>query len=520
MNYLILTIFALLSILSHPTLITGKTLPNLAFLAFISYLPLVWIAKTQTLKNLFYKGLYFGVLFNLGSLYWLYTALNSFGGLHPVIAFFVQVLLSFILSAYFILPWCLAKWVSEKIKIDFYFILPIFFIAAEWCRSVWPMGGFPWGQIGYSQARYTSLIQIADVFGVYGVTALVLWGNLWCFEIVKKIFPSRERGFFKITFFPLLLLCTFLYGKHQIQTFKTLEDKSSSLPIAFIQGNIQQDEKWNVKEADRIVDLYANYTQQAFQEGAQIVFWPESSYPYDIILNNKKDGLALKFSSLANIYPERALVLGVITQDHLRSEVFHNSALLMDSEKKTVYHKQKLVPYGEYIPLKEYLPFLDKLTQQVGNFQAGSEFTLLKTQSAQMGALICYEDIFPEVARGHAFAGANLLVNLTNDAWYALSSALPQHLNFSILRAVENHRMLVRATNTGASGIIHSWGAVDQELPYGKELMAKGQVSLLEEKSIYTRWGDFFAYGCLMVSLALLLFARFSYLPRGLPRAP
>ncbi|MBF0492440.1 MAG: apolipoprotein N-acyltransferase [Deltaproteobacteria bacterium] len=476
-------------------------------MAFISYIPLVWIAKTQSIKKLFYQGLFFGVLFNLGSLYWLYTALNSFGGLHPAISIFVQILLSFILAFYFVLPWCLAKWVSQKNKIDFYFVLPIFFIAAEWCRCRWPMGGFPWGQIGYSQARTLSLIQIADIFGVYGVTTLVLWGNLWCFEIVKKIFPSplrgggRKRGRgVKLLFFPLLLLCTFLYGKHQIQQLQSLEEKSAVLKAAFIQGNIQQDEKWDTTSAKKIMGRYEQLTQQAAEEGAQFIFWPESSYPYDVILNEK----AVLLSTAKNLLgknEDRALILGAITEDHPHSDLFHNSALLIDSKKLSVYHKQKLVPYGEYVPLKEYLPFLDKLTVQVGNFYPGQKFSLLESQGAKIGSLICYEDIFPEVARGHAFAGANLLANLTNDAWYGPSSALPQHLNFSIFRAVENRRMLVRVTNTGASAFIHSWGALESELPYWKEAVGKGEIKLLEVKSFYTRYGDVFAYFCLLSSL-------------------
>ena len=211
--YWCLVLFALFATLSHPTLVAGKVLPSLGFLAFLSYLPLISILKNESFKNVFKKTLFFSVFFNLTSMYWLYTALNSFGGLAPWISVCVQILLALILALYFTLPWLASKWIHQKLKLDFYWTLPVFFVAMEWCRSYWPLGGFPWGQMGYSQARYLTLIQIADLLGVYGVTALVLWGNLW----LGELFGAKEKVKIKLLFFPLLFLMIFFYGKYQIK---------------------------------------------------------------------------------------------------------------------------------------------------------------------------------------------------------------------------------------------------------------------------------------------------------------
>ena len=126
------------------------------------------------------------------------------------------------------------------------------------------------------------------------------------------------------------------------------------------------------------------------------------------------------------------------------------------------YHKQHLVPYGEYIPLKTILPFLDKLTAHVGEFDAGESYATLNSGEARMGPLICYEDIFPDISRNQTRKGANLLINMTNDAWYGDSSALPQHLSFSPFRAVENRRSLVRATNNGMTATLDPLGRIQK----------------------------------------------------------
>lgn len=543
----ILFISAFLATLSHPVVIKGFPFPSLGFLAWFAYIPLLLILEKRSSRDQLKLAFLFGVFFYSGSMYWLYTALNSFGNLSPLISVAVLLLLILILSTYFGLIFFLSASLEKLLKISRFWILPLVWILVEWCRNHWPVGGFPWGQIGYSQARYPLVIQIADLAGVYGVTAFLVWINLAGVEILKLLVPkyvfpltptlsSEERGKkdypallgervlvgrLRGNFLFILILClaVFIYGFY---SKKNIAEKNQNVPklrVALLQGNIPQSEKWLRQKANVILGIYLGMTQQALLQEVDLLIWPESAYPFEISL--EEPDFPKRFRSLftesANATHFPKLLLGAVTfEGKLLPEMsyvppeypIHNSALLVDplTHEMQSYHKQHLVPYGEYIPLKELLPFVKKLTAQMGEFQPGKIFNPLVFGVVRIGSLICYEDVFPEIARGHTNAGANLLVNLSNDAWYGNSSALPQHLNFSIFRAVENRRSLVRATNTGSTAFIDPTGNVQITLPtFTKDLLI-GETSLLDSpNTFYSRFGDVFVWGSGGILLFLMI---------------
>ena len=191
---------------------------------------------------------------------------------------------------------------------------------------------------------------------------------------------------------------------------------------------------------------------------------------------------------------------------------YYNSAYLVapDGTVAGKYDKVHLVPFGEYVPLKRWLPFLGKIVAQVGDFQAGRRGNTIRGVGPRLGVQICFEIIFPMLSRALVQNEAALLVNITNDAWFGESSAPYQHFSMAIFRAVENRRSLVRAANTGISGFVDPLGRIVASTPLDTEATLTRRVPILQEKTFYTRYGDAFALACLMATFLNMAYLAFS----------
>lgn len=507
---------AIVATLSHPTVIGGWNLPNLACLAFVAFVPLFYILIDVPSAKTFKLSFFFSFIFYSSTLYWLYKALNGYGHLPPWLAVFVLLLLVLILSCYFSFTFLVSKWISHRTGISSFWTLPVLWVATEWLRTYSPLGGFPWAQVGYTQWKALSFIQSADIFGVYGTTFLLVASNLAITNLIK-IFRARDFTFkhlLKPISVCLILMANWLYGMHRQQEVSMHASKSEHYRIALLQGNIPQDEKWLLEKSDENLEIYQKMTLEAFanqSEAVQLVIWPEASFPHEIAIDLQSH------IDRVGVFPGNVL-LGAVTYENkgrlpkgiLYSPMgfpIYNSALLFEPGPKLAgtYFKHHLVPYGEYVPLRNYIPFIGKLTNQMGEFLRGTDYKALSSGSAKIGVLICYEDIFPAIARQLTVNGANLLVNITNDAWYGDSSALPQHLSFSAFRAIENRRSLVRATNTGMTASFDAVGKIWALAPKFQQTILYDKVPLLNLESFYSRHGDIFAYACLAISGLLML---------------
>jgi apolipoprotein N-acyltransferase len=185
-----------------------------------------------------------------------------------------------------------------------------------------------------------------------------------------------------------------------------------------------------------------------------------------------------------------------------------NSAFLLSPDGKIAgkYDKVHLVPYGEYVPLRKFFPFINKLVAGIGDFRKGEGNNPIKFGNHALGILICYEGIFPELSREYKEKGANLLVNITNDAWFGRTSAPYQHLSMTVFRAVENRTFLVRSANTGISAIISPSGKIIKKTGLFERTVLRGSVKLLDRKTIYALYGDIFVYICLIL-LGVIIFS-------------
>jgi len=464
---------------------------DLSILAWFCLVPLLMVIKDSKPREAFLYSylagvVYFGCLF-----YWM-----------PQVSVPGAIALVLIMAAYYGLFGSVAG-IVLKYSMDI-LLLPFAWVVLEYLRSH-VFTGFPWGILGYSQYRNINLIQIADFTGVYGVSFVLVAFN-------AAVFAALARSKRKIMYMMIALMFIILstsYGRYRLDNMSA----RGTARVSVVQGNIPQGLKWDTRYAKDILGTYADLTRRAAEDKPDLIIWPETAYPY---LVGRGDDPAEEISSLAKELGVPILA-GVI---YSPGDGYYNSAVLFSGGKgfERKYDKLHLVPWGEYVPFGGYASFLrDHIDKPIGDFRRGSGYTLFPLRSMQydniradgalvrqinmykFGALICYEDIFPYIARGFVKKGADMLVNMTNDAWFGDTGAPRQHMQASVFRAVENRVPVVRAANTGVSCFIGPTGKIVSTLEVdGKDVWVSGydtaKVDISAARSRYTVYGDLFVY--------------------------
>jgi len=410
-----------------------------------------------------------------------------------------------VLSAYFGIIFWISRWICRRKGWSEMWVRPWVWVGVEFLRGHWPAGGFPWSQLGYSQGGFLAFIQVSDLFGVYAVTWLLAFIN----EALALALERWKNGEGARAWKPLAIAaCLFganlAYGSFRFR--QAAPTPSRTLQAGIVQGNIPQEEKWLRSAARKIVEIYRRGTVEVEARGAQLVIWPEASWPLELAYDDEEIPHDLGLS-------RADLLFGVVSRSRHRDpsgpSTVYNTALLADAGGRVLgyYHKRHLVPFGEYVPWREYLFFARKMTAEVGDLEPGSEYRSIPYQNSPFGVLICYEDIFPEISRRMAAAGAQALINISNDAWYGRSSAAYQHQVFSQFRSVETRRATVRSTNTGLSSSIDRWGRVlwQGELFERQDFVT--ELSFYSERSLYVRIGDVLPYFSLGLTGLFVLMA-------------
>jgi apolipoprotein N-acyltransferase len=373
---------------------------------------------------------------------------------------------------------------------------PFLWVGLEYVRS-FLLSGFPWESLGYSQFDWLQLIQISDMFGVYGVSALIVAVNTLFFELLKQIGEKKALPWTASAVVVLFFGATLGYGAWRIKRIDESATLAPSLAVALVQGNIDQARKWDPSFQEETLRRYEGLTRTTWRDRPNLTIWPETALPFyflrDQVLADQVIALVREAKS--------HFVLGSPSFETAGDEVrYFNSAYLVGPDGAVLgrYDKVHLVPYGEYVPLRRFFPFLGKIVEAVGDFEVGSAGRVLSWEGGRLGVLICFEVIFPGLARSLTAKGAQLLVNITNDAWFGKSSAPYQHLSMAVFRAVENRRTLARAANTGISAFVDPVGRILDETPLFEEAVRTRSVPIMEERPLYTRWGDAFAILCVM----------------------
>ena len=299
-----------------------------------------------------------------------------------------------------------------------------------------------------------------------------------------------------------------VYGHYRLAN---LPRPYGSMEVTVVQGDIEQFHKWDPAFQMQVFDVYKQLTADAVaQKKPDLIIWPETATPFyfqDRILV----GELLDSVKKANTW----LLTGSPSIEERGSDyVEYNSAYLINPAGVPAdrYDKMHLVPFGEYVPLKTLLPFVSKMVHGIGDFGKGRDYTVMRMGKGSFGTAICFEVIFPELVRHFVLGGANFLTTITNDAWFGNSGAPYQHFDMSVFRAVENRRAMVRAANTGISGVILPSGEVIARTSLFKRVEMTAEVPLMKEKTFYTLYGDVFAYLCSLITacfIAIILYRRF-----------
>jgi apolipoprotein N-acyltransferase len=474
---------ALLLILSFPG-------ANFEFLAWIGFLPLFLALKDKSRIKAFLISYLTGVFFWAGIIYWL---------VHVTLP--GTILLILYLALYFgFFGMIFTAYSLQCLSAYSLIFIPSLWVLLEYIRSHL-FTGFPWALLGYSQYLNLPIIQISDLTGAWGVSFLVMLVNVAIYSALSSKLSAISKKQ-KYLLPALVMFFALGYGYFKIYSLQCLSAYSLQLRVSVIQGNIPQELKWNPDTNDYIIEKYLKLTRQVARERPDLIIWPEAALP---VVLEEEPRYFLRVRDLAKEI-KIPLLFGAVTA---RDNFYYNSALLISPEGKLLnrYDKVHLVPFGEYIPLKKFLPFLETVVP-IGDIKNGQNYTVFTQPRAKFSVLICFEDLFPEVSRRFVQRGAEFLVNITNDAWYKKTSAPYQHLQASVLRAVENRVFLARAANTGISGFIAPSGKIISlvQEKIGKGIFVDGYkteefIIPKRNSTFYTRFGDILIVACFLFIL-------------------
>ena len=471
---------------------------DLGFLIWIALVPLLYAIRDADLPGAFRTGFVAGLAYNVGLVYWIVFVVVRYGQLPLYAGVSVMLLLVMYLSLYPAL-FCVGVVYFKRRGMRMVLMAPLLWTSLEYLKAHL-FSGFPWEDLAYSQHGYLSLIQIADITGPYGITFLIVLLNCVFYDCMIGLSPSpgekRKLPLPEIIAGVALILLVFGYGMYRIDTLKGAEEGLDSIHVLLVQGNIDQSVKWNPQFQAETMDIYRQLSTDASRRNVSLIVWPETAAPFYFQNYDERSRGVINVARQEGAW----LLFGSPSYEREGKNIsFHNSAYLLspDGSVSGRYDKVHLVPFGEYVPLRRILFFIDKLVVGAGDFRPGDEIAPLAMGSDKIGTLICYEGIFPEISREYRRKGAGLLVNITNDAWYGNTSAPYQHLTMAIFRAIENRIYMIRAANTGISAIVNTAGEIVLRTGLFERKVLSGMVKFTHHRTLYSRYGNIFACFCI-----------------------
>ncbi|MBI3592638.1 MAG: apolipoprotein N-acyltransferase [Nitrospirae bacterium] len=496
-----------------PAILSGLLL----FLSFpkIDFYPFAWIALVPLLLFLYDKdkrtafkaGFFTGIVYFFGTTYWIYHSINKYGSIPLAPSLFLVFLLCVYLSLY---PALFAYLYSANIKrttMPSMFVAPILWTTLEFIRS-YALSGFPWSSLGYSQYKLLPVIQIADITGVYGISFLIVAvnGALADIFLLNRRHTERPLSSFLPTISGFVILFCLIVATLSYGIYRLHEQRGGHyIKVAVVQGNIEQDKKWDPSYQQAVINTYKDLSFAAAKESPDLIVWPETAAPFFFSADKKLSFHLVSFQQQLNSY----LLFGSVLVKDIDKSVkgYSNSAVLLDKNGNItyIYDKIHLVPFGEYVPFKKLLFFVDKLAYGIGDYIPGDGYTKAVTPFGSFGTLICYEITFPGLVRKFYTRGGDFIVTITNDAWFGRTHGPYQHFSMAVFRAIENRKPVVRAANTGISGFIDSNGRIMNKTELFKRTYVVDKIKTDKTLSPYTKYGDIFSYLSIISTLLLLI---------------
>ncbi len=435
-----------------------------------------------------------GSIFLVGSLYWFVYVMRVYGGLPAPVALAVMALFAVVVSCFWGLFGLVEAWVARRSPGVALGLAPFLWVALELARTYYFFGGFPWNLLGYAVPS-TGLRQLASVTAVYGLSFLAVASSAL---IAWALFGCRWRR--------LCLLVTWavLLGAANRVLTPPLAPSGTHVAV-LVQPNVPMDEtaeNWAPWRNPQPLNTLVALSEESLprhnpQLLNPLIVWSENPAPFyfgrDPVFRTTLESMAR--SSRAYV------VAGTDTFEGTDNSLPHNSAVVLNTAGQLIlqYDKIHLVPFGEYVP--NWLPgTIGKITSQVGNYVPGARRQWAETPEGGIGVFICYESIFPQLVRRLTPNGPGILVTISNDAWYGDSAAPYQHLEMARMRAIENHRFVLRSTNDGVTSIIDPYGRMVNTIPRHRAAALTGKFSFLPGETFYKAHGDVFAWLCVAVT--------------------
>ena len=490
---------------------------DLGWLAWVVLVPLHLGIERFRPGRAFLWGWLAGVIAFVGVMSWVMTAMTLYGQVPWLVSTLLMLLLATYLGAFIGLYALGVAWGRQCSLKGTVIWDACVWVGLELLRTHF-LSGLPWALFGYSQYQWLPVIQVADLTGVYGVSFLIVLVNstlasviLWKFKqppLTALSFPWTALSTTVITVAMVLV-----YGIWQLNTQSQADAKAPHLTIGLVQANIDQAHKWDEAYRQETLHRYADLSKQAARN-VDLLIWPEAATPF---LFEREPAYQQEVLQIARA-AQSPLLFG---SPALRHEIdgtpyLYNSAYLLTPSGRIAgrYDKRHLVPFGEYIPLRTLLFFLEKLVVGIGDFKSGTGPVTLSLrkdnsfQGARFGVSICFEVIFPDEVRQLIKDGADFLVTITNDAWFGESAAPYQHFGMVVFRAVENRAAFARAANTGISGFIAPDGRILTATPVFTQEALTGTIPFRTRTTVYSTVGDAFAWACVIMATLWILTAK------------
>jgi apolipoprotein N-acyltransferase len=507
--WLLAIVSAILQVLIFP-------LPNLYLLSWVAAAPLMiallrarpaGVLQLEGSAKLlpaspvqgFLLGYACGIIWYAGNCYWVYNTMKQYGGIGALGAAGLLLLFCLYLGLYHGLFGLVTALIARRSVRAALVSAPFVWVAVELART--RITGFPWDLLGIAQIDNIPLARIARATGVYGISLEIMIVNT-AFAAAWLLRRNRKSS---LVFAALAAAFVLQIARWMpIPAFPT--DRSAVL----VQENVPvlDNTDWTRQYFEDTLRELSAFSRN-HPEGTpapDLIVWPESPAPFFSGDPEFHRGLTqLATDSHAWIVAGNIGVESTGVPSQNATTIFNSASLVSPSgEWVGRYDKMHLVPFGEYVPFKQWLGFAGGLTKEVGDFTAGTTRLPLQAGDEKLGTFICYESIFPDEIRGLANSGAQVLVNVSNDGWYGDSGAYAQHLKQARMRAIENDRWLLRDTNTGVTAAIDPFGRITQSAPRKVRTSLNANYALVSSTTFYTRHGDWLAYACAIISIVAL----------------
>ena len=478
---------------------------NLEFFAWIALVPLFFaIKKSKDFKGSFLAGFITGIVFYAGILYWVSYTVHVYGDLPYYIAVFALLLLSGYLALYIAFFAGFTKILISNFKRLGIILIPACWVFFEFLKSTL-LTGFPWENLGFSQYLNIPFIQISNVIGAFGLSFIIVFVNYVIFHFIFSDKISKKQALVELISVCIIFISVLTYGYLNIYRTSAMISRKKPVKVVMVQGNIGMFQKWKLTRK-RTTSIYLKLTRKALSIHPKLVIWPETALPFILSLSPAYWNKVMNFVKKNRI----DLIFGTIGVRFINSKphYYNRDYMFTGSGRYSYYDKHQLVPFGEYIPLRHRLPFLAHILKGagIGNFTSGKKFKILKGGKLKAGSMICYEAYFDSLVRHFSKDGANFYVSITDDAWYGRTAAAYQDMSMTVFSAVENDRYVVRAGNSGISGIIAPTGKILEQTKIFKRTFIAGNIRLISRKTFFALYGNIFAYAAIAVFLLSILY--------------